>query len=701
MSRICCIALLFSLVATGSLAQIKVACIGNSITYGAGVTNREKNAYPQQLQSILGNEYEVRNFGLNGATLLKKGNTPYWKTKEYTEALAYDADIIVIKLGTNDAKRVNLNYLDEFKSDYLSLIRSLKQENDHKRVIICLPVPIFENEMGKTLQQRIIPLIQEVAYESSVEIVNLYNIFLSKEHLFPDKVHPTSLGATIIAQRLYEQITLRKEDNFKLMEKLAIDGEKSNFHGFTETDFDWNGVACKIVEPKYTAIGRPWVLRARFWGHEPQTDVALLERGFHIAYCDVANLYGNKKAIERWNNFYNLMRQGGLGTKVVLEGMSRGGLIIYNWALENLEKVACIYADAPVLDGKSWPGGKGNGKYSEADWNRLKEAHEFKTEEEAISFKGFPIDRVKKIAKSKIPVLHVCGSTDQVVPVSENTKLFEEQMDDWGGDFRAIYKEDVGHHPHSLKDPTTIVNFILKSTNRKINFASLPVPGAEYRSAAGWKEGADWWANHEDIKHLLHHRENPLDILFIGNSITQSMGGNRQQVTIKTGRDTFDQVFEGYTWETAGISGDRTQHVAWRIKNGDYIKGQPKVVVLTIGVNNFAADAADEVTEGILKILNLIREHLPDSKILLLGPLPAGNESDHPYRRKYKSVHKGLLKEMKKRKDVLYMDMGEFLIAEDGKLNTNYYSRDGIHLIAGGYEQWALTIFPIIEKMIK
>ena len=101
-------------------------------------------------------------------------------------------------------------------------------------------------------------------------------------------------------------------------------------------------------------------MRARFWGHQPQTDIALLEQGFHIAYCDVADMYGADIAVKRWNKLYAKMVTEGFHKKVVLEGMSRGGLIVYNWAAQNTDKVACIYADAPVMDIKSWPMGRGD-----------------------------------------------------------------------------------------------------------------------------------------------------------------------------------------------------------------------------------------------------------------------------------------------------------------------------------------------------
>ena len=87
-----------------NLDPIKIACVGNSITFGSGIANREKNAYPQQLQAMLGMKYEVRNFGVSSRTLLKKGDHPYWETEAYNTALLFKPDIVYIKLGTNDSK---------------------------------------------------------------------------------------------------------------------------------------------------------------------------------------------------------------------------------------------------------------------------------------------------------------------------------------------------------------------------------------------------------------------------------------------------------------------------------------------------------------------------------------------------------------------------------------------------------------------
>lgn len=249
------------------------------------------------------------------------------------------------------------------------------------------------------------------------------------------------------------------------LEAIAGEGAKmGEWKGFARVDFTIDGRACLVVAPKQVAEGRPWIWRARFFGHEPQADIALLERGFHLVHMDVANLYGSPQAVSHWTEFYaHLVGKHGFAKKVALEGMSRGGLIVYNWAKANPEKVACIYADAPVCDIRSWPGGKGAGKGSKGDWERCKKAYGI-NEEEAGEFEGNPIDGLEPLAKAGVPLLHICGAADEVVPMSENTEVLKKRYEALGGSIRVIAKEGVGHHPHSLKDPKEIVDFILNRT---------------------------------------------------------------------------------------------------------------------------------------------------------------------------------------------------------------------------------------------
>jgi pimeloyl-ACP methyl ester carboxylesterase len=238
-------------------------------------------------------------------------------------------------------------------------------------------------------------------------------------------------------------------------------------HGFDKYQFNLDGAACIVVKPDTVAPGRPWIWRARFWAHEPQLDTAMLKKGWHVVYCDVGVLYGCPKAVARWDAFYKIMTEKlGLSKRPVLEGMSRGGLIIYNWASKNPEKVGAIYGDAPVCDFKSWPAGFGDGIGSRGSWEECKKVYGIASDAEARKFNGNPIDNLSPIAAAKIPIIHVVGEADKVVPAAENTAILADRYRKLGRFIEVISKPDCGHHPHSLKDPAPLVEFIEKNRIR-------------------------------------------------------------------------------------------------------------------------------------------------------------------------------------------------------------------------------------------
>jgi sialidase-1 len=244
------------------------------------------------------------------------------------------------------------------------------------------------------------------------------------------------------------------------------EGHKSDWHGFQKSDFEIQGHACHIVFPEHPATSRPWVLRARFPNWHIEIDSMLLNKGCHIAYIDVVDQYGDEKAIQRWDLLYSHMISRGFNNKVVLEGVSRGGLICYNWARRNPEKIACMYLEAPVCDIKSWPGGRGKGVGSAKDWEKLMIAYEM-TEEQLLAFDNNPIDNLKPLALAKIPVLHSIGLRDRVVPPEENTFILMERYISLGGPF-AICPQTLGEqtlqgHHFPIDDPEYIVDFILSN----------------------------------------------------------------------------------------------------------------------------------------------------------------------------------------------------------------------------------------------
>jgi lysophospholipase L1-like esterase len=449
-------------------STIKIACIGASITYGATLDNREQNAYPQQLQKMLGDHYQVSNFGVSSATLLRRGDVSYWKTAAYQAALQSQPDIVFIDLGGNDSKLINRVYADDFENDYHLLIHSFEQLPKHPRIILLIPLPSFLADSTQIWDPAIVsvinPHIRNVAYAENLELIDMHSLFLDKESWMPDKIHPTERGASLTAKRLYDNVIQKKDWHYDIFSKMpGTEIKVSSFYGYQCVDFNLDSIACKIVKPKWAATGRPWVWRARFWGHEPQTDIALLERGFHIVYCDVAELFGNDEAISRWNHFYVILMKAGLSEKAVMEGMSRGAIYVFNWAAVNPDKISCVYVDNPVLDLKSWPAGLGKVPASKMELEVFKKDYHLTDTSEIRKFKGSPIDKVDEIVRGKYPIFILCADADEAVPPEENTILFEQKVKAMNGNITVMHKPGFKHHPHSLPDPTPIVDYILKA----------------------------------------------------------------------------------------------------------------------------------------------------------------------------------------------------------------------------------------------
>jgi len=188
----------------------KIACVGDSITYGAGVADREHNSYPAQLQKLLGKEYEVKNFGVSGATFLKNGDKPYWKEKAFTSAKDFAPDIVIIKLGTNDTKPQNWKHKDEFATDAKAMVEEFAALPTKPKIYLCHPVPAFPGNFGirdEVIKNEVNPLVDQVAKETKSTVIDLYAALADYGKLFPDKVHPNAAGATVMTATIYKVLT--------------------------------------------------------------------------------------------------------------------------------------------------------------------------------------------------------------------------------------------------------------------------------------------------------------------------------------------------------------------------------------------------------------------------------------------------------------------------------------------------------------
>jgi acyl-CoA thioesterase I len=191
---------------------VKVACVGNSITYGAGIENRDKMSYPAQLQAWLGSRYTVRNFGVSGSTMIRKGDKPYWNEPEYKEVMDFNPDIIIIKLGTNDSKPQNWQYAGDFKKDYTDMVLAFKSLASKPRILLALPVPVFADKWGicdSIVKDDIIPIIKDISKITKCQYIDLYTPLLPYKYAFPDDIHPNSIGASVMVEQIYRALFYR------------------------------------------------------------------------------------------------------------------------------------------------------------------------------------------------------------------------------------------------------------------------------------------------------------------------------------------------------------------------------------------------------------------------------------------------------------------------------------------------------------
>lgn len=188
----------------------KVACIGNSITFGANLTNPAIQGYPAQLNKLLGNTYAVENFGHSGATMLRNGDTPYWSQIEFTNAQFYNPDIVVMKLGTNDSKSWNWVYGSQYVTDYDSMINVFRALPSKPKIFVCIQSEAFSTAYGideTVLAGQIRPDVKKVAKDRGVSIIDIYDATKNYSANFPDGIHPDSIGDSKIAERVNQMLT--------------------------------------------------------------------------------------------------------------------------------------------------------------------------------------------------------------------------------------------------------------------------------------------------------------------------------------------------------------------------------------------------------------------------------------------------------------------------------------------------------------
>jgi lysophospholipase L1-like esterase len=192
--------------------KVRVACVGDSITFGAGVKDRGHNSYPAQLGALLGEKWDVRNFGHSARTMLKKVNPSYWDSPHFKAAQEFKPHVVIIKLGTNDVKPNYRETLEkDYEKDYEAMIDLFAAMEAKPRVYICYPAPVIDKgNFGITdppVREFVIPTLDRLHKKKNVPIIDLYAALKPFPQYLPDKIHPNADGASVMARTIHAMLT--------------------------------------------------------------------------------------------------------------------------------------------------------------------------------------------------------------------------------------------------------------------------------------------------------------------------------------------------------------------------------------------------------------------------------------------------------------------------------------------------------------
>jgi sialidase-1 len=365
----------------------------------------------------------------------------------------------------------------------------------------------------------------------------------------------------------------------------------TRWQGFEQVHVTIQGHKAYYVKPAKPLPGNPWVWRTSFPDWHTEMDSLLLSRGFHVVFLNVDDQYGAPSAMRVYDKFYTYLTDTiKLASKTAIEGVSRGGLYALNWAKRNPDKVSCIYAETPVYDFKSWPGGKGTGPGGADEWKQLKEVYGF-TEQQALDYKDNPVDNLEGLASFKVPVLNVIGLDDKLAPPAENSLLFAQRYIALGGPvstYPATEGPQVmqGHH-FPIKHAAEYAGFIYYNSYP----VKAPLAYDKYFTVRGGVSNF-YKAVNTDKK---------ATVAFLGGSITFNPGWRDKVCTYL--KETFPQT--QFTFIAAGIPSLGSLPHTFRLQQDVLAAGKTDLLFLEAAVND-RVNKTDSLTqvralEGIIR----------------------------------------------------------------------------------------------------
>ncbi len=224
-----------------------------------------------------------------------------------------------------------------------------------------------------------------------------------------------------------------------------------------------------------------------------------------------------------------------------------------------------------------------------------------------------------------------------------------------------------------------------------------PTPGTGTdAAAAGWTAGGSWLDQHRGINAIA--RQGNVEIAFLGDSLTQSWGGDGRQVAA-TAPDIWQKYFGRRRAANFGISGDQTRNVLWRIEHGNFDGIDPALIVINIGTNDLGFGTAGEIARGIEQVVLRLEERRGRARILLLGVFPRGRDPDLAVRAKIVDINERI-RNIADDKKTYFVDIGQHFLDEDGFALASHFQTDFVHLTRRGYGAWAEAIEPVVQRLL-
>ncbi|WP_353722954.1 GDSL-type esterase/lipase family protein [Dyadobacter sp. 676] len=457
----------------------------------------------------------------------------------------------------------------------------------------------------------------------------------------------------------------------------------TRWKGFEKIEFTFRDRDAWYIKPQKAIDGNPWVWRAHFPTWHTDMDSILLSRGFHVAYVNTNDMFAHPKAMQVWDAFYDyLVKEKHFAPKVALEGVSRGGLYVYGWAKRNPDKVSCIYAEAPVADPKSWPGGKGKGKGSPKDWEAWKKIFNL-TEEQAANFTDIPLNDLAGLASFKVPVVHVIGLKDEHVPAAENTDVLIKNYLALGGP-AGVYpmtrgeQQMEGHH-FPIEHPEFFANFI-EQNSVPVQQPLLHTPYIALNKGLG-----------NAFEKFRTSKKGT--VAFLGGSITHNPGWRDK--TSQYLREHFPDT--EFTFIAAGIPSLGSTPHSMRFSRDVLAKGTPDLLFVEAAVNDrgngFSEKAQIRALDGILRQMYAAN---PKANVVMMAFAEPKKNDDYDVGKE--PVEVGVHERVAKHYGAVYINLAKEVYdrIKAGEFTWKYDFKD-LHPSPFGQEIYAQTI----KEMLK